>query len=150
MKIITAIVAVFSVYILYTLLPTYVDVAHVQDGDTIAVDYKGDTEYVRLEGVDAPETDECYGRQATARLRHLINDTVELQKSDEDRGYYNRLIRYVHVDREDAGAALIQNGYARASDFDHPRYDTYKQLESDAKNSNLGLWQDCHESIWEE
>lgn len=146
-------IILFTAFILLILLIIFLPsqentatIKYVQDGDTVAVSYKGSTEYVRMEGVDAPETDECYGRQATQQLEDLISGTIELQESDEDRGYYGRLIRYIHDDNKDIGAELIKNGHAKASNYDHPRYDTYKLLEGIAKVNNRGLWNDCDKS----
>lgn len=124
-------------------------VKHIQDGDTIAIEHGGGTEYVRMEGVNAPETDECYGSQATEQARYLIDSVVELQESNENRGHYGRLIRYVHAKDKDVGAELIENGYAQASGFDHPRYDDYKRLENVAKSNKHGLWKECRENMWE-
>lgn len=150
MKTVIAIITIlFVAYTLYSAPPDTVEVRYVQDGDTIAIRDGDDTEYVRLEGVDAPEIDECYGRQATAHLRYLVDDTIELYPSDENRGHYGRLIRYVHAGDKDVGTQLIRSGHAQASGFDHPRYDEYKQLEKQARNNNRGLWDECYEDMWD-
>ena len=85
--------------------------AYVRDGDTIVV--AGTP--VRLNGVDAPETSNRYGRQAKAFMERLLwGRTVACDLNGERS--YDRWIGVCFIDTEerrlDVGAVLIANGHA--------------------------------------
>lgn len=95
-------------------------VTWVIDGDTFAI---ATGERVRLLGVDTPERDECYYQEATDFLRDwLEGETVRLEVDERETDVYDRLLRYVFVNREPDGTAtstellvndvLLQRGYA--------------------------------------
>jgi endonuclease YncB( thermonuclease family) len=91
-------------------------VVEVIDGDTVDL---GNGERVRLVGIDTPERGECgYEKAADALSALVLGRQVELARSDEDRDQYDRLLRYVDVDRIDAGLELVRRGLAVA------RYDS--------------------------
>lgn len=113
-------------------------IIYVVDGDTIETS-EGT---VRIAGIDAPETDQCYGDRATQFLEGITDERVTLKQAGENRGHYGRLIRYVH-DNGDVGAEMLKRGYAYASNFKHPRKPEYDRLEERAKQHNRGLWQTC-------
>jgi micrococcal nuclease len=96
-------------------------VTHVVDGDTVDVRHTdGTTERVRVIGIDTPERDECGYQEASAAMTDLVLDrAVTLTPgARDDRDRYDRLLRYVDVDGQDAGLSLIQQGLAVA------RYDS--------------------------
>lgn len=133
-----------------------VKVTSVVDGDTIKVKLGTKTETIRIIGIDTPETVDprkpvqCYGKEASARMKKLVNGkTVTLQKNPaEERDKYDRLLRYVFIGSKDIGASMIQDGYAFSyKEFPHPKLDAYNKLETNAKNGNKGLWGDvCNTS----
>jgi endonuclease YncB( thermonuclease family) len=99
--------------------------------------------YVRLIGVDAPETDECGGAKSTRALTRLTQGNFRLVHpagyTKKDR--YGQLLRYVHDFSRDAGRASIWRGYAQNYDaFNHPRESAYKVAERAARKANRGLW----------
>lgn len=129
-------------------------VAQVIDGDTIDVFTDGDQSVrVRLIGIDTPETvDErkpvqCYGPEASARMKELLTGTsVILEvKPDEDKDEYGRLLRYIVLDGRDIGAQMLEEGYARSLcyAFPHPRCGEYDALERQARNAKRGRWGAC-------
>ena len=59
----------------------------VQDGDSII---RGDGVRVRLYGIDAPEKDQPYGREARNVLKQYMPLVAKMKEYDEDR--YGRLI----------------------------------------------------------
>ena len=73
---------VFSV-----LLTAEVAAQTVQDGDSII---RGDGVRVRLYGIDAPEKDQPYGREARNVLKQYMPLVAKMKEYDEDR--YGRLI----------------------------------------------------------
>ncbi len=74
--------AVFMLFSeLRALEPTFqmTTVVHIVDGDTITIQHaSGKKEYVRLIGIDTPETVDqrkkvqCFGREASARMKELL------------------------------------------------------------------------------
>ena len=62
-------------------------VSRIVDGDTV---YMKDGTKVRLRGIDTPERDQPYGKQATRNLDKLIGRTVFVVERDTDR--YGRLV----------------------------------------------------------
>lgn len=113
----------------------------------------GETERIRFIGIDTPETVDdrkkvqCYGPEASARMKELLTGkSVTLEtKPDEDRDDYGRLLRYVILDGVDIGAVMLAEGYARSlcKAFPHPRCSAYDRLERDAREQKLGRWLAC-------
>jgi micrococcal nuclease len=123
------------------------------DGDTIKVKMGDKTETVRFIGMDTPETHDprkavqCFGQQAADKTKELLlNKQVRLESdpNDSDRDKYKRLLRYVYVGDELINAKLIHDGYAFAyTVFPFTKLDEFRQLESDARANNRGLWAGC-------
>lgn len=129
-------------------------VAHVVDGDTIDVFMQGEaTERIRFIGIDTPETVDqrksvqCYGPEASARMKELLTGkSVTLEtKHDEDKDDYGRFLRYVILDDKDIGALMLEEGYARSlcAAFPHPRCSKYDALEHVARREKRGRWGVC-------
>lgn len=114
-------------------------VVRVVDGDTLVVDLSGEDYYVRLIGVDTPEsvhpdasrnTEE--GEDASEYTKSLVEcgSTVYLQKDTSDTDTYDRLLRYVWLeepedvwDEEEVtekmlNAILVINGYAEPKAYE--------------------------------
>jgi micrococcal nuclease len=125
-------------------------VARVIDGDTIQVKLsKGETEKVRIIGIDAPETVDlrksvqCFGKEAAAKMKKLLTrkKVILVKNPAEDRDKYKRLLRYVELKDEDIGATMIREGYAFSYKlFPHPRLEEYNALEQQAREDKKGLW----------
>ena len=135
-------------------------VPRVIDGDTIqvqVVDQKtgglGVPESVRYIGMDTPETVhpnkpvECFGHEASARNKQLVEGSyVVLEKDVDDRDKYGRLLRFVFLlDGTFIDMQLVQEGYARkltiAPDIQYA--DQFASAESTAQASGLGFWGAC-------
>lgn len=120
------------------------------DGDTLKVRLEdGSSKTVRILGIDTPETVDprkqvqCFGHEASDHMKSLATGkTVTLEaKPDEDTDKYGRLLRYVRLDGQDIGAAMIQDGYAFSYRiFPHPRLAQYNALEAQARDAKRGLW----------
>ena len=88
-------------------------VVSVGDGDTMRINYQGQTVTVRLACIDAPETAQTpWGPAATARLRQLTpqNSTVQFREADTDR--YGRTVAEVYANGQNVNLQLVQEGYA--------------------------------------
>ncbi len=130
-------------------------VVRVVDGDTVIVAVAGATGPVRLIGIDTPETVaphrpvECYGPEASARLKHLLppGSPVRLWRDVEPRDRFGRLLAYVqragdglfvNLDQVRAGAAIAKafppNTWYRAA---------FEDAQSRARAAGRGLWGTC-------
>jgi endonuclease YncB( thermonuclease family) len=113
-------------------------VVRVGDGDTFDVQLNGESQRlrIRLEGVDAPEQDEVFGRESTAFLRKLlVNQSVRINGRDMDR--YGRLVARVTVQGQDASTVLIRAGLACHA---YARDAALAREESNARAAGAGFW----------
>jgi micrococcal nuclease len=128
-------------------------VLSVTDGDTIRVSIDGHSVAIRYIGIDTPETVdprtsvECFGREATAFNRELVEGkTVELEKDVSELDKFGRTLRYVWIERGSqmvmANEELVRSGYARASTYppDVKYQERLGGLEAVARTNGLGLW----------
>lgn len=131
--------------------PIEVKVTRVVDGDTVEVTMpNGQTEDVRLIGVDTPETvhptkgEQPYGREASNFTKeHLAGQTVFLETDVEERDRYGRLLAYVYLPNGVMyNAVLVDEGYAQMATFPpNVRYvEVFKALQTAAREGNRGLW----------
>ena len=128
----------------YTLTNLYQEeifnVTNVIDGDTLEIETG---ENVRLLGINSPETNEHYYREAKDYLAKLVEGkNVKLEKSSEDKDRYGRLLRYVFVGENFVNVDMIKEGYATVYivNPDEKYYLEFKEAEKEAKEKNLGLW----------
>jgi endonuclease YncB( thermonuclease family) len=113
-------------------------VLRVGDGDTFDVQLPRDDRRlrIRLQGVDAPEIDEVFGREATSYLRKLlVGRTVRVDGRDMDR--YGRLVARVTVDGQDTSTVMIRAGLACQA---YARDPALAQVESQARAARAGFW----------
>ncbi len=126
-------------------LPAY-PVRRVVDGDTVRVLVDGRDEPVRLIGINAPETDECWGDEATrAAARLLDGASVRLvaDPTQADRDRYGRLLRYVVLpDGTDVGLRMIRDGNADEYTYDNAyvNQQAYRAADAAAAAGGQGLW----------
>jgi micrococcal nuclease len=130
-------------------------VDRVVDGDTLVVTVGDATETVRLIGIDTPESvardrpDECYGPEASDRLRALLpaGTTVRLTRDVEPRDVYDRLLAYVQRSSDGlfVNAAQVADGFAEAKDYPpNTAYrDDFELAERTARQAGSGLWSAC-------
>lgn len=95
---------------------------------------------IRLQGIDAPELRQTYGQAARQRLNQLChNQQIQLPLHPaKDR--YGRTLADVTCKGQDAGAYMVQAGFAwyyRATATDYPEL---VRMEAQAKRQKLGLW----------
>lgn len=82
-----------------------VEKIRVIDGDTFTIGNKT----IRLEGIDAPEKGQAYGREATEGLEELLTDIKIVEKGTDK---YGRTIAQVYVIEFDVSLLLIKEGLA--------------------------------------
>lgn len=110
----------------------------VTDGDTIKVQLASGPINVRLDSIDAPESNQPHGAQARAALAKLVaNKEVALEVITQDR--YERLVAQVLLGDTSVNAQLVADGHAWA----YRRYlkeRNYCALEAAARRARRGLW----------
>jgi len=107
-------------------------ITKVIDGDTVVAN----GESIRLLGMDSDERGyPCY-KEAKKRLEELILDKeVRLETGNEDRDYYNRLLRYIFFDDKNINIQLVEEGLAVARFYKDKKYK--KEILNAEKNSRL-------------
>ncbi len=117
------------------------------DGDTLELSTK---EKVRLSGIDTPEKDECYYKEAKQRLSELVaGKQVYLERDYTNKDKYHRLLRYVYVGNNEVNVILVEKGYARVYDkyaYDTKKYKRLKDIETLAVREGRGIWSCLNES----
>jgi micrococcal nuclease len=123
-------------------------VAEVIDGDTFKLQ---NGTRVRLIGIDTPEKGECYYEEARDELKKLIGDkVVRIDKDISEKDKYDRLLRYVILEREGEDNLFVNDYLVRqglAIDIGIPPDNRYRDLLSsageEAKRERRGLWGKC-------
>ena len=129
-------------------------VLHVVDGDTIVVKLQGETETIRLLGIDTPETVhptkpvECFGPEASAFTKATLKNgsTIRLVRDNEPRDRYRRLLVYLYLDDGTMfNQLLIDRGFARTLSIEPNTAfaSIFADHESSARERRVGLWQSC-------
>lgn len=152
-----AAILIYFFVILIVFVPWFVfadnleGLAHVIDGDTIVV---GDAK-VRLQGIDAPETDQvCLNERGSStpcgiESRNQLFEKIEgkhiiCELSGLDR--YRRFLGLCHLDQNDINEWMVRNGWAIA----FVRYSTmYSAAEKDARENRRGLWKGAFIAPWD-
>ena len=122
-------------------------VARVLDGDSIKV-YEDTPENdgtetkiytVQLVGIDAPELDECGGKQAWEALRLLIaGKHVELYSDMYWFEVSNPIYKYVEFKDKDVGQWMLEKGWASVAPYRFEKRDIYL-----TNSSNCGINSVC-------
>ena len=116
-------------------------VVNVHDGDTLTALDAGNVQHkVRLEGIDAPELGQPFGRVARDRLAVLAKGKeATIHEHGKDR--YGRVLASVDIEGDDLGHRLVAEGLA----WHYTRYSKDAGLaaaERDARSAKSGLWAD--------
>lgn len=118
-------------------------VVSVTDGDTIDVLVDGALETVRLIGINASESGECYSQEATVALAALVDQQeIHMVRDHNDRDIYGRLLRYLFVSDLFVNEELVAMGAAIARRYppDTARADTLEAAQAKAQAERLGMW----------
>jgi micrococcal nuclease len=95
---------------------------------------------VRLEGIDAPESGQSFGRKAKEALAKIVaGKTVTVRKTGTDK--YDRTLGIVIVGDIDVNAKLVEDGWAwHFKKFNSD--ERLAKLEEAARKARRGLWDD--------
>ena len=115
-------------------------VIRVIDGDSLIVLRKGDPVKVRLYGVDCPERNKPYSRQATAMTKALCLDRrVRVIVRDWD--HYGRTVAEILVPPGiNVGHELVKAGLARWYRQYAGHDKTLERTEATARKQRCGIW----------
>lgn len=141
----------------YDTVSKTVEVSRVIDGDTFKAEVNGETQSIRLKGVDTPETSgynspgefkgveqsdwKClqkWGYNAKDYASKKVGETAEIRYRKGlltvERGSFGRIIAEVKLGNSTLGKQMMQKGMARG-------YGTaYAELEKEARKKGVGLW----------
>jgi len=137
--------------------------SYAHDGDTIWVSIDGVDEKIRFVGINTPELakdgnpSEFMAKEAKDFTeKSLENKEVYLEKDVSDRDKYDRLLRYIWLEKpvtnpslkdietKTLNGLLVKEGLAYANYYkpDIKYHDFLKKLENTAKANNKGIWSD--------
>lgn len=126
-------------------------VPRIVDGDTLAI---GATK-IRLEGIDAPETDQvclnAHGVHWTCGIdardqlaAHIAGRVIECSSHGIDA--YRRTLALCSLAGEDLNSWMVQQGWALA----YVKYSpAYRQVEEQARANQRGIWQGAFIAPWD-
>jgi endonuclease YncB( thermonuclease family) len=118
----------------------------VIDGDTFTFIDKNQSKFtIRLQGIDAPEISQPYGREAKNELQRLLETTPKITVCGEKYDKYDRLVAHVSTSTLNLNYIMISNGLAwfykefenELSEKDRKLYAAAEEL---ARSYKLGLW----------
>jgi endonuclease YncB( thermonuclease family) len=121
-------------------------VTHVTDGDTLWIRPTEQTDHakprkIRIDGIDAPEFCQLYGKQSTAALKKFASSktVVVTHKRFDD---YGREVSKISINNADIGAWMVSNGHAWSY---HYKFSAgpYRIEEESAQRAKLGLFADA-------
>lgn len=139
------------------------EVADIVDGDTIKVYLDGERYTIRMIGIDTPESvhpdpqkNTIYGQKASEYAKQVFTkgQTVYLSQDVSDKDKYDRLLRYVWLEKPTDtadeieirqkmyNAKVVLDGYANVHEYapNNTLYPLFLTFEAEAEKENRGLW----------
>lgn len=120
-------------------------VTNVTDGDTLWIrpleqESQAKPRKIRIDGIDAPESCQLYGKQSKLALKRYIESKkiLVVRKRFDD---YGREVSKISIDNIDIGAWMVRNGHAWSY---HYKFSAglYRVEEESAQRAKLGLFAD--------
>jgi endonuclease YncB( thermonuclease family) len=115
----------------------------VHDGDTVScIDEANHPQKIRLVGIDSPELNQPFGREASNALRQkLVGGRVRVDGNARDQ--HGRLLGTLWVDERNINRELVNDGWAWVFGGFNPDPDLL-DAETAARKAHRGLWSDPH------
>ena len=114
-------------------------VIYVTDGDTVKVSTSEGKLAIRLQGIDAPEKNQRYGKTSTRALKGLLTSTIYLDVDGKDR--YSRTIATLYRDDGvNINASMVCAGHAWWYKRYAPTNRELSSCQAYAIENELGLW----------
>ena len=117
-------------------------VLRIVDGDTVDVGFEGAVVRVRLAHIDAPETAQTYGAEATAWLGQAIPSGTPVSVRPRQFDYYGRIVADIYKGRSWLNYWMVRAGLAWALPNDDESQVAEAQLL--AQEEKIGLWSEPH------
>lgn len=114
-------------------------VKRVSDGDTLVVTVGGREIKVRLSGIDSPESDQEFGREAKAALENTLSEHRVILKTEGEDQYGRTLARAFTPDGAFINLRLVETGFAWVR-RDFTNDPELIAAEARARAERLGLW----------
>jgi micrococcal nuclease len=123
------------------LIPHFIEyegkVFRVIDGDTFVLQTTEGNIKVRMDGIDAPERKQCFGKESMEFLNQYIGKDCMLERKGVDR--YGRTIGVLWIDHVNINLLMVKEGYA----WHFKKYSNDEKLadaEMFARQAKIGLW----------
>ena len=122
------------------------------DGDTVTVGYRrgwlgGEREdRIRLWGIDAPESEQRGGPEATRQLEKLVGRRRSMWLTPTGTDQYGRTIGILHrqrrpePDNHNYNYLMVKTGHAHCYMLSGPQAARYREAEREAQAARRGLW----------
>ena len=114
-----------------------ISIAKVTDGDTV-VTSEGDR--IRLWGIDAPEMNQPYGKEATIVLTELIHGKKLFAEIIDTDRYGRQVARIYTGDGMNINRSLVCLGAAWWYERYAPKASDFRSCELEARRTKTGLW----------
>jgi micrococcal nuclease len=119
-------------------------IVSVGDGDTLRVQGPTGPVTVRIACIDAPETRQPFGPEATQRLRQLLPQGQLVTVREVNRDRYGRIVAEVYSQGVSVGLQLVREGYAVVYEQFlagcAPTAADYRAAEATARAAELNFW----------
>jgi micrococcal nuclease len=133
------------------LIPSHIEykgqVLRVIDGDTFVLQTTEGNLKIRLDGIDAPEGKQCFGKESKEFLSQYTGKDCRLERIGLDR--YGRTIGILWIDNVNINLLMVKKGYA----WHFKKYSKDERLaeaEKHARLAKIGLWaNDSAVAPWE-
>lgn len=113
------------------------EVVRVLDGDTIDMQVSEDIHRIRLEGIDCPETNQSYGKEATDFVIEACLGKVVTAKVKEKDRYGRYIAEIILKDGRSLNEELVRVGLAwHYKQFNDEQ--RYADLENKAREKRIG------------
>ncbi|MBI2587420.1 thermonuclease family protein [Candidatus Amesbacteria bacterium] len=115
----------------------YETIDKIADGDTFILTANHQT--VRLFGMDAPESNLCYGQEASAKLDTLLKKRkVQLKEPIVD--HFGRIVALVYVDGKLINEIMIREGFAAYQSKPGSGKEAMLSAHDYAKSHKIGIY----------
>jgi len=124
----------------------------VIDGDTVDVTIgrgffkKAERSRIRLWGMDAPETSQKGGDEATKHLCRMIGGKTTITLEEMDRDQYGRIVGVIYPGKarpeKSYNYRMVKDGHAECYLLSGENTALYQQAEEEAKTKKINIWKD--------
>lgn len=145
MKKIFLILAMFSAALILSGAELSAEVVKVVDGDTLHLRLPNSkkNQRLRLNGIDAPETNQPFGKKSAQFLRNQVQGKKVIVRFDPARKFdrYKRMLGNIYIDGKNIELLMLKEGMAWHYSY-YNKDPEYAAAERAARAAKKGLWSD--------